>query len=192
MRSVSGRVGAAWASGVVALGVAMGAGTAWGQRAQDAGASAASVTSASPFDGVWRFAGGDPERRALEASVARAVQGMGWIAEGIAAARLRERSPIPEVVTIRVQGGTIEYTGVRGRTFRTPADGTMIQAQNPQGEPITLSTRLQGAVMTRVGARADGSRREVLRVEGNILTIEGTVSSPRLPRPLTYRLTYRR
>jgi hypothetical protein len=185
------RDGGGWAAilGAGALALSAVTGSARGQSAADAGVTAASD---SPFNGVWRFAGGDAERRALEASVARTVQGMGWIVEGIAAARLRERSPIPEVVTIRVQGGVVEYTGVRGRLYRTPADGTMIQAQNPQGEPITLSTRVQGAVMTRVGARADGSRREVLRVQGDTLTIEGTVSSPRLPRPLTYRLTYRR
>ncbi|MFO0558836.1 MAG: hypothetical protein U0269_12535 [Polyangiales bacterium] len=167
------------------------------QSAADAGAAApvarpAQAPAASPFTGVWRFAGGDAERRAFEASVSRTVQGMGWIVEGIAASRLRERSPIPDVITIRVENNVIEYTGVRGRLFRTPADGTSVQTTNPQGEPISLTTRITGNQMVRLGSRADGSRREVLTVNGNTLVIEGTVTSPRLPRPLTYRFTYRK
>jgi|LNFM01.1.fsa_nt_gb hypothetical protein len=146
----------------------------------------------SPFNGVWRFVGGDAERRGLEASLARAVQGMGWPIEGIAVGRLRERNPIPDVITVRVANNVVEYTGLRGRQFRTPADGTQIQTTNVQGEPISLSTRVTGNIMVRVGARPDGSRREVVTVSGNTLIIDGTVSSPRLPRPLTYRLTYRR
>lgn len=146
----------------------------------------------SPFNGVWRHAGGDAERRALEAAVARAVQGMGFFIEGIAAGRIRDSSPIPPTVTIRVANNTIEYTGVRGRLIRSPADGTQIQTTNAQGEPITLTTRISGNVMNRFGSRPEGSRREVVTVNGNTLTIDGTVSSPRLPRPVVYRLTYRR
>jgi hypothetical protein len=178
---------------------------ALGQSAPDAGAARAPVAQptpvqapvpppvvVSPFNGVWRYVGGDGERRAFEASVTRTVQGMGFFVEGIAAARLRDRSPLPEVITIRVQGNQIEFTGVRGRLFRTPADGTPIQTQNPQGEPITLSTRINGNQMVRHGARPDGARREVITVNGNTLVLEGTVTSPRLPRPLTYRFTFRR
>lgn len=158
----------------------------------DAGAAAPPPPAESPFNGVWRFAGGDAERRALEASVARAVQGMGFIIEGIAAGRLRERNPIPDVLTIRVANNVVEYTGLQGRVFRSPADGSPVQTQNPQGEPITLSTRVTGNLMVRLGSRAEGSRREELRVQGNTLIVDGVVSSSRLPRPLTYRLTYRR
>jgi hypothetical protein len=157
----------------------------------DAGA-ATPPPAESPFNGVWRFAGGDAERRALEASVARAVQGMGFIIEGIAAGRLRERNQIPDVLTIRVANNVVEYTGLQGRVFRSPADGSPVQTQNPQGELITLSTRVTGNLMVRLGSRAEGSRREELRVNGNTLIIDGVVSSSRLPRPLTYRLTYRR
>lgn len=172
--------------------------SAFAQSTPDAGAGVAQapvarpVVVASPFTGVWRFAGGDAERRAFEASVTRTVQGMGWLIEGMAAGRLRERSPIPDVITIRVENNVIEYTGVRGRLFRTPADGSAVQTNNPQGEPITLTTRINGNQMIRFGSRADGTRREVLTVNGNTLVVEGTVTSPRLPRPLTYRFTYRR
>jgi hypothetical protein len=202
-------------SGVVcALGLSLCAIVARGQSARDAGTAAVDAGRAavapvtppvavvaavapvvpveSPFNGVWRFVGGDAERRALDAAVTRTVQGMGWIVEGMAAGRLRERSPIPDVLTIRVQNNIVEYTGVRGRLFRTPADGAQVQTQNPQGEPITLSTRVTGNTMVREGSRPDGSRREVVRVNGSSLTVDVTVSSPRLPRPLTYHLTYRR
>lgn len=147
---------------------------------------------ASPFAGVWRFAGGDAERRAFEAAVQRAVQGMGWIIEGMAAGRIRDSSPIPDTITIRVQNNQIEYIGVRGRLIRSPADGTTIQTTNAQGEPISLSTRINGNQMVRNGSRSEGTRREVLTVNGNTLVIEGTVSASRLPRPLVYRLTFRR
>ncbi len=181
--------------------------SASGQSAQDAGAARPPAAPpvqpvvappppppvvVSPFDGVWRYVGGDAERRAFEASVTRTVQGMGFFVEGIAAARLRDRSPIPTQITIRVQGSEIDFTGVLGRRFRTPVNGTPIQTQNAQGEPITLSTRINGNQMVRHGSRPDGARREVLTVNGNTLVLEGTVTSPRLPRPLTYRFTFRR
>lgn len=146
----------------------------------------------SPFAGVWRYAGGDGERRAFEAAVQRAVQGLGWIIEGMAASRIRDSSPIPDTITIRVQNNQIEYIGVRGRLIRSPADGTTIQTTNAQGEPISLSTRINGNQMVRNGVRSEGSRREVLTVNGNTMIVEGTVSAPRLPRPLVYRFTFRR
>jgi hypothetical protein len=205
-------------SGVVcALGLSLCAIVARGQSARDAGraapdagrvavAVAAPVTPPvavvpavapvapveSPFNGVWRFVGGDAERRAFEASVTRTVQGLGFIIEGIAASRLRDSSAIPPTITIRVANNSIEYTGLRGRLVRSPADGSPVRTQNAQGEDVTLSTRITGALMVRHGQRPEGGRREEIRVNGNTLTIDGTVSSPRLPRPLTYHFTYRR
>lgn len=205
-RAVTGAV-------VVALVLGALAPTASGQSARDAGrapvapdagraptapavapvvAPVVAPPAESPFNGVWRHAGGEADQRALEASVARTVQGLGFIIEGIAASRLRDSSAIPPTITIRVANNVVEYTGLRGRLIRSPADGTAVQTQNAQGESVTLSTRVTGALMVRNGQRPEGGRREELRVNGNTLIVDGVVSSPRLPRPLTYRFTYRR
>ncbi|MDP3276277.1 MAG: hypothetical protein Q8Q09_13840 [Deltaproteobacteria bacterium] len=146
----------------------------------------------STFNAVWEFAGGAAERAALEAAVASTVAGLGWPIEGIARGRLSERNVIAQTLTLRVVGGQVEYTSAGRPTLRSPINGIAVSAVNSHGEPITLSTRVTGPVMVRVGQRPDGQRREVLRVTGDRLVIEATVSSPRLPRPLSYRLTYRR
>lgn len=152
----------------------------------------APAATPSPLEGIWHYAGGDAERRAFEASVLRTVQGMGPIIEGIAASRLRERNPVPDTITIRVENGTIDFTGQYGRRYRSPADGAPVQTTNAQGEAITLSTRLRGNTMIRDISREGGGRHETFTVDGDSLVLDGTISSPRLPRPLTYRFTFRR
>jgi hypothetical protein len=161
--------------------------------AQSAVSVAAPVVPAvSPFEGTWRFAGGDAQRQALERALQSTVSGMGFIVEGMALSRLRDRNQISPTIVVHVANGQLEYTAHNGRMFRSPVDGTAVRTQNAAGEAISLQTRINGNTMTRHGAAEQGARNEVLRVEGSTMTIDCTLTSPRLPRPLRYQLTYRR
>ena len=166
--------------------------------ARDAGATAVAVPvvpavpEVSPFEGTWRYSGGEPQRQALETAITRTVQGMGFFIEGIAAGRLRDRAPISPTITVHVANGQIEYTAHNRRLYRTPTNGTPVQTQNPWGDAITLRTTLNGSVLTRAGQFEQGSRHEVIRVQNNTLTVHTTIASPRLPRPMVYQLTYQR
>lgn len=146
----------------------------------------------SPFEGTWRYSGGAAQQQAMDQAIQRTVQGMGFIIEGMALGRLRDRNPLTPVITIHVANGQLEYTAHARRTYRTALDGTALRTQNPWGEDISLTTRIAGNVLTRVANTSQGARTDVIRVNGNTLTLNTTVTSPRLPRALNYTLTYQR
>lgn len=167
--------------------------------AQDAGAPpAAPAPSAEEqlrqrLAGTWRHSGAG-DQAALEAAVTRTVQGMGFIIEGIAAGRIRERNAIPDSVTLVFAGDAAELR-VPGRpVLRAPTSGAAVHTTNYHGEPIELTARFEHGALVFASQMSQGGRRAEYSVspDGGTLTVRITVHSPRLPRNLVYSLTYRR
>ena len=71
-------------------------------------------------------------------------------------------------------------------------DGEAQRRQTAHGESVVVTQRVQNGALVRVSQASEGARREEYRIEGGALVVQVTVSSPRLPRAVTYRLTYRR
>jgi hypothetical protein len=86
-------------------------------------------------------------------------------------------------VTIEMEPGTI----------KTPADGIFVDRVILE-ENIKVSTKWKDQKLERTFKSADGQRVDTysLNGDGKTLTMHVTVTSPRLPRPCEYELTYNR
>jgi hypothetical protein len=146
----------------------------------------------SSMRGTWTLnrQASDNIATAINTTVAR----MNFVTRPIARGRLtRTNAPYGRV--------HVEYTQDRV-TLRfderapmvTPSNGTPIQWRREDGEMFALSTEWENGRLEQTFKAEDGQRVNVFSVseDGNTLTLDVTVSSPRLPQPLRYKLVYNR
>ena len=76
-----------------------------------------------------------------------------------------------------------------------PSNGTPIDWTRPaDGEKLKLSMQWDGARLVETLKAEDGQRVNAytLSPDGSTMTMNVTITSPRLPKPLTYKLAYRK
>jgi hypothetical protein len=76
----------------------------------------------------------------------------------------------------------------------TPMNGKLERWERKKGDFIDVTTRTEGSRLEQVFDASDGRRVNVytLSPDGATLTLDVTVTSPKLSSPLTYRQVYRR
>lgn len=132
----------------------------------------------------------DPIRPAIEQAIAR----MNFITRPVARGRLTRTNEPYRAITIRQSGEEISIiTDDRAPIVARP-DGNPARWQREDGEELDLTTRWDGPMLEQTFVAEDGQRRNVysLAPDGDTLELDVTVTSPRLPAPLTYTLRYRR
>jgi hypothetical protein len=74
-----------------------------------------------------------------------------------------------------------------------PADGSPVPWTREDGEKFLISARLEQGDLIQSYRAEDGERVNVLHVDPatRTLTLAVTVTSPRLPRPVSYTMAYR-
>jgi hypothetical protein len=79
-------------------------------------------------------------------------------------------------------------------TLTTPRNGTLEHWERKKGDFIDVTTHVDGSRLEQTFDAEDGKRVNVytLSPDGSTLTLEVTVTSPKLSSPLTYRQVYRR
>lgn len=116
-----------------------------------------------------------------------------WPISGQSKKRLRETNRpyawiqiLPDASSVTVETDTYKLT--------TPRNGTLENWERSEGDLIDVTTRLQGERLEQVFDAEDGRRVNVytLSMDGETLTMDVTVTSPKLDSPLTYRMVYRR
>jgi hypothetical protein len=146
------------------------------------------------YSGEYEFIGGSAERSAVPAAVERSVDGMFFIARGIAYARLLKSSQVCDRYTLEFGGGRVSVAGSCRTPDVSPADGGEVEHRTRQGEVSKLSQRFVGETLVQE-FRGDGGSRKVvwtLLPDGNTLQAQVLITSKHLPRPVEYALTYRR
>jgi len=146
------------------------------------------------YAGEYEFVGGSAERSAVPAAVERSVDGMFFIARGIAYDRLLKSSQVCDRYTIDFGGGRVSVAGSCRTPDVSPADGGEVEHRTRQGETSKLSQRFVGETLVQE-FRGDGGSRKVvwtLLPDGNTLQAQVLITSKHLPRPVEYGLTYRR
>ena len=142
------------------------------------------------FVGEWYVNAGAAQ--IVENAIHQATDSMGSIARGVARGRLNKIHAPPAWIRMRRQAEffMIEFEGSPARTL--PISG----AEAQEGE---LRSRLQfvggaGGGLRQIGETQEGKRENLYRI-GNrpdLMTMEVTVTSPRLPSPLRYTLEFMR
>ncbi len=130
------------------------------------------------------------EARVNEA-IGRAVAEMGFITRGVAADRLREKNPVRRTVETEVRGENISIT-YGDATYATRSGDW--QTVTATGEQVELLQTASGNSIFQTFRAPDGEKTTVYRFspDGERLTLDITLTSPRLPEPLRYSLQYRR
>ena len=143
--------------------------------------------------GRWtldRGASGDV-RRAIDTVTAR----MSFFIRPIARSRLRSANEVHEHLAITISATEIGTQVDREAPILSPASGAVITWTRDNGDVFQLHSVLAGQRLLQTFVGKDGSSRENVFAPGpagQTLDIGVTVAHPRLPRPVTYRLVYRR
>lgn len=156
--------------------------------------SAAVAQEGGPsFDGTWVYAGGAGQRAKLEAAIEAATEDMNFIVGPIARSRLKDSTKVRHKLVMTTTGGKISIGSEGAKPAVTPA-GSSAKWVNENGDTLKVTQKLNGNKLSQTFAADDGSRRNiyVLNKDGTALTMRVTIKSPKLSKPLTYALTYKK
>lgn len=144
------------------------------------------------FAGTYTVA--DGAEPLVEQAIERAVAKMNFVTRPIARGRLKKTNPAYRVIRIEQQPAQITFQFDDRKPLQLPADGRAIKWTREDGEVLDVSANVQGSVITQTFQAKDGQRtnRFVLNPDGASMTLEVTVSSPRLPEPVKYSVNYSR
>jgi hypothetical protein len=146
------------------------------------------------YAGEYLFVGGAAERALVPAAVERSVDGMFFIARGIAYDRLLRNCEVCARYTLALGGGNISVAGSCQVPDVSPDDGSEVDHRTKLGETSKLSQRFVSGSLVQA-FRGDGGARKVvwtLLPDGETLRLQVLITSKHLPRPVDYTLTYRR
>jgi hypothetical protein len=144
------------------------------------------------FTGTYRLV--EAESDNIHQAIDAAVRGMNFVTRPIARTRLRRTNEAHREVRIeRADGHYVIGMDDRAPT-RAPSDGTPVQWTREDGEVLEVTTSVRGGVLRQTFQAEDGRRANDFHLseDGRVMTMRVTITSDRLPEPLTYRLVYRR
>lgn len=150
------------------------------------------VAQSTPLQGTFVYVaeGSDDIDRAIQ----QAVSGMNFITRPIARGRLKKTNAPYGSLSLSHTPSQVTVTTDGRAPIVTPASGEPAKWTREDGEVLDVSTEWQNGRLVQTFAAEDGKRVNVysLGADGNTLSLQVTVSSPRLPEPMTYTLRYRR
>lgn len=113
----------------------------------------------------------------------------------IARGRLKRTNRPYQKVVVRYTPARVSIAMDARAPIETPANGTPVDWTRPEdGEKLRVSTEWENGKIEQTFQAKDGKRVNVysLTPDGRGMILQVTVTSPRLPKPLTYTLRYRR
>jgi hypothetical protein len=139
---------------------------------------------------ILTSAGSDNVAAVIDAAVAR----VNITSRAVVRGWLRRTNEPYRHIVIAVAGGHVSMTFDQRRPLVTPADGAPVDWMREDGEKLKVATRLDDGRIIQTFDAEDGKRVNVysLSPDGRALTLGVTVTAPRLPRPMTYKLVYNR
>jgi hypothetical protein len=155
-------------------------------------ATVGAQAQASPFQGTFALDAAQSDN--VDQAIGQATSRMNFALRQVARPRLRRTNQPYQRVAINLTGSQVSIATDSRAPIVTATNGTPIKWTREDREVFDVSTTLQGNRLRQVFAAEDGRRENVftLSPDGNTLTMNVTVSSGRLPEPLTYKLVFRR
>jgi hypothetical protein len=156
------------------------------------------VTAQQQVRGTWTLNRGQSDD--INAKINTAVARMNVVVRQIARPRLRSTNTAYPQLVFHTDGGNYRVE-MQGRpSVSSPANGSPVLWHREtgrtcpavRGDCVRVTTVYADGRLTHTFAAEDGQRVNVYTVDGNTLTMNVTITSPRLPNPLTYRLVYNR
>lgn len=140
--------------------------------------------------GTWKLASAPDLGAVIEACTAD----MSFITRPIARSRLKKLNPAYQRMVIARNGVDFTIQFDARQPIRIPASGKPIAWTREDGERFQVSLQAEGNCLTQHFQGEDGERSNLFRVNatGKGLSLEVTVKSQKLPKPLVYALSYSR
>jgi len=147
----------------------------------------------APFRGTFRFVGGPRERARVKAAIERSVASLPAFHD-LARRRLTAANTIPATVSMAMEGEDLVVVYGGNEPQRAPLDGSVREWRNDEGDTSNLKHELHNGKLVQT-TWSDGGRRVMVwsyDAEDGVLRVHNTLSSPQLPVPVRYRLTFER
>ncbi len=146
----------------------------------------------SRYAGRYRFGGAAPEQRAFESAVEAALASLDPLTRTIARPMLLDRNRPYGSVEIRVEGDHLRFRLGSWGPFESAVAARTVT--DPRGDRIAVSHRASDDRLVQRLRHELGQRENHfwLSPDGGTLVLDAIVTAPRLPRPITFRLTYAR
>ena len=145
--------------------------------------------------GHYRYVGGAVQRKALDDAIEDVVADMNFIARPIARKRLRESNQPSAALELRVTDDEITVERPGQPTVSAPRDGSTINWADPNGDEFQVQHRIVGDHEIRqhfVGEQSVSDNAFVLAADGERVTVTTTIQADRLPKTLSFTMSYRR
>ena len=163
-------------------------------------ASARGLAQESPrLSGAWKLA---PEQSDdIDAKINASIARMNVVVRQVARPRLRSTNvPYPRLIFSFGENVSVDMPGYP--SVSSPTNGQPVLWHRRTGRPCTemrgscvvVTTTWEDRALVQTFRSEDGQRQNVFTVspDGVTLTMVATMTSPRLPAPLVYRLIYTR
>ena len=156
------------------------------------GSECAAVPAEPVLTGELRFVGGQRQRDLVTQAIERSVQSLPRFQE-VARRRLTQDNAIPETVRMSMDGADLVVIYGDQAPQRAPLDGSPREWKNPEGQTISLTHELREGRLVQTTWGGGGRRVMVWTFdhERGLVRVHSTMSSPRLPVPVRYRLTFK-
>lgn len=163
-------------------------------------ASSRGLAQESPrFSGAWTLAREQGDD--IDAKINRSIAGMNLVVRQVARPRLRQMNvPYPRLIFSFGENISVDMPG--HPSVSSPANGAPVLWHRVTGQPcpemvrscLEVSTTWEDQALVQTFRSEDGDRQNAFTVspDGSTLTMVTTMTSPRLPAPLVYRLVYTR
>jgi len=127
----------------------------------------------------------------VNTAIDAAVRPMNALLRPIARGRLRSTNQPYRRIVIASQGTQTSVTTDSRAAILTPSNGNSIRWRREDGETLNVSTSWQGDKLVQTFRADDGTRVNSYQMNPDgTMTMTVTITSGRLPRPLTYRLAF--
>ena len=144
------------------------------------------------FEGTYVYSAQQSDD--IAAAIEQGVRKMNFITRPIARGRLKKTNPVYETISISHTDSDVSVQTDSREPIVTPANGTPIEWEREDGEMFDVSTEWENGKLEQTFQAEDGQRINVysLSPDGETLTLNVTVTSPRLAAPVVYNLVYNR
>jgi hypothetical protein len=148
------------------------------------------VAQESPLSGAWHRTRADDLTAAINAIVAD----MNFIKRPIARIKLTNLNTVYKDLVLTISNNEVSVKLDEREPIRMPTDGKPVPWKREDGEVLQASVQVGKDKLIQTLKNDDGQRTNVyeLSPDGKTLTLSITVKSGKLPKPLTYTITFGR
>jgi hypothetical protein len=158
------------------------------------GACASAGVNAVAQDSVQGvFVNANTSQEVIDQAIDAGIEKMNFIKRPIARSRLKKTNPLYQRIEIGNDGAQISVRFDAGKPVVMPANGSTAKWTRDDGEVFDVSALASGSKLQQTFTAEDGQRvNEFDLAADGTLTLRVTLTSPQLPAPVRYVLTYKR